>query len=88
VERFEELEAVEPRHHQIENDDSVFAIVGEAKSGYAVVGGVYLERLSAQSGRKERPDRVVILNYQHPWWNSGHFREQYALEWRFVLGSA
>ena len=84
VERFKELEAVQPRHHQIENDDRVLAVADKSHRGYAIVGGVDLERLAAQSGREERPDRVVILNILKLFWDQATC-QQYAANdgWRW-----
>ena len=47
VKRLQKLEAVETRHHEVENDDGVFEVARHLKRGRAIGRGVYVEWFTA-----------------------------------------
>jgi hypothetical protein len=77
MKRLQELEAVQARHHEIKDDHRVLDIARHLEGSCTITRGVDLELFATQRGSEERADRVVILDYQHPWRLSTHFA-QYA----------
>src|SRR5205814_6256486 len=65
LETIQKLEAVDVRHHQVEQDHRIIVAVDLIEGDTAILRGVNFEALLAEESREESPKGLIIVDDQH-----------------------